>query len=253
MDFCVKSPEPEKVNLNYSYRAFLITSLLFGCFILILYSIKLSGNRVDDDFAYDVELAPEDDLLEEELKDQGEEELIENAEIETHRAFNEAERYISETEHIHRNSEENVDEKLKEIDEAIARTETNGISMESVKTKSSKTENPEKSAEKTSDIPSAEKGANRRTTVSYLLKNRTHLFLPNPVYTCTGSGKIVINIEVNALGEVKKTSWNKSASTTGDQCLIDAALEYASQAKFTSDASRKKQLGTITFNFPGQY
>lgn len=248
MDFCVKSPEPEKVNFNYSYRAFLITSLLFGCFILILYSIKLRGNRVEDDFAYDVELAQEEDFLEEKLE---QEELIENAEIETHRAFNEAERYISETENI-RNSGEDVDEKLKKIDEAIARTETNGISMESVKTKPSKTENSNTSAEKTSDNPSAEKGANRRTTVSYLLQNRTHLFLPNPVYTCTGSGKIVINIEVNTLGEVKKTAWNKRASTVGDQCLIDAALEYASQAKFTSDASRKKQLGTITFNFPGQ-
>ena len=97
-----------------------------------------------------------------------------------------------------------------------------------------------------------DEGSNRRTTISYRLKNRKDIDLPNPVYTCSGPGKIVITIEVNARGDVKKCSFNNNASTTNDQCLIDAALEYAAKAKFTADTSRKNQLGTITFNFPGQ-
>ena len=82
--------------------------------------------------------------------------------------------------------------------------------------------------------------------------NRKDIDLPNPVYTCYGSGKVVINVEVNNLGKVVKNSYNKTASTTSNECLIDAALEYSEQARFTTDASKVRQLGTITFNFPGQ-
>jgi hypothetical protein len=96
------------------------------------------------------------------------------------------------------------------------------------------------------------KGGNRNTTISYQLVNRKDIDLPNPVYTCYGSGKVVINIEVDALGKVVKTAYNKMASTTTNECLIDAALEYSDAARFSTDASKAKQLGTITFNFPGQ-
>jgi len=63
---------------------------------------------------------------------------------------------------------------------------------------------------------------------------------------------VVINVEVNNLGKVVKNSYNKTASSTSNECLIDAALEYSEQARFTTDASKARQLGTITFNFPGQ-
>ena len=96
------------------------------------------------------------------------------------------------------------------------------------------------------------KSGNRNTTISYQLVNRKDIDLPNPVYTCYGSGKVVINVEVNNLGKVVKNSYNKTASTTSNECLIDAALEYSEQARFTTDASKVRQLGTITFNFPGQ-
>lgn len=236
------------MNFNYSYRAFLLTSLIFGCFFLILYSIKLRGHQaVEDDFAYDVELIPEELL---DVEDEPEESEMELAEIETNRAYNEAEKYISQTETFNRKNSEDIEEKLREIDEAISRAGNGDNSFKNTVNASSVNNqlNPE-----ISKTESSNKGVNRRTTVSYMLKDRNHLHLPNPVYTCEGSGKIVINIEVNALGDVKKTSFNRNASTTNNQCLIDAAQEYAAQARFTSDASRQKQLGTITFNFPGQH
>ena len=90
----------------------------------------------------------------------------------------------------------------------------------------------------------------RRSTVSYQLKDRDAIQIPNPVYTCDASGKVVINIEVNGLGSIVKVYFNKSASSTSNGCLVDQALEYAEQAIFNK-SDRASQLGSITFEFQG--
>lgn len=229
------------MNFNYSYRAFLLTSLIFGCFILILYSIKLKKINLEQDVvSYDVELLPEELLVEE----TPEQEAFDKTKIETNRAYNEAEKHLTESVQSRQNTNDDFEDKLREMDEAIARS----IEQNSKREPTERT--PLEKITTTSE--KSTRSVNRHTTVSYMLKDRTDLFLPNPVYTCEASGKIVIAIEVDALGDVRKTTWNKVASTTTNQCLIDAALRYASQAKFTTDSLRKKQLGTITFNFPGQ-
>jgi len=222
--------------------------MLLGGLVLILYSIKLKSTPPQtDEVTYDIELAEEDPLPEEEQL----EEILQQTEIETHRAYNEAEKFLSASRKA--TTSEDLDQKLAEIDEAISKVEQ--TKMDVTPAKSKKTDEKPQSKD---DIDSKnlsdqeQEGFNRRTTISYRLKNRKDIALPNPVYTCPGSGKIVITIEVNALGIVKKCSFNKNASTTNNQCLIDAALEYAAQARFTTDASRENQLGTITFNFPGQ-
>lgn len=93
----------------------------------------------------------------------------------------------------------------------------------------------------------------RNSTVSYRLVDRSALDLPNPVYICDGSGKVVINILVSETGRVLKVNYNEASSTTTNECLIDSALEYAQEAIFSTSSSKPKQLGTITYNFPGQY
>lgn len=100
------------------------------------------------------------------------------------------------------------------------------------------------------ETPRINTTTSRRSTVSYVLKNRNAVRIPNPVYTCSATGKVVINIEVNNAGIVTKTSFNKRASTTSDGCLVDQALQYANRALF-NDASKKNQLGSITFEFQG--
>lgn len=90
----------------------------------------------------------------------------------------------------------------------------------------------------------------RYSTVSYNLVDRDAVRIPNPVYTCDATGKVVINIEVNGGGGVIKTTYNKSASTTSNGCLVDQATEYAKKAYFNK-SSREKQLGSITFEFQG--
>ena len=239
------------MNFNYSYRAFLITSLLTGSLVLFLFSVKLSKEQEENtEETYDVVMAPEE-LLPEDLAIA--ELTPEKVKIETNRAYNEAEKFISSVENEDEEITQTTEGKLQEMNDALENSQTDDgigatISPRTEKEKKKKLSNSNSGK----DAEAVVKGGNRNTTISYQLVNRKDIDLPNPVYTCYGSGKVVINVEVNNLGKVVKNSYNKTASSTSNECLIDAALEYSEQARFTTDASKARQLGTITFNFPGQ-
>ncbi|CAM3318115.1 energy transducer TonB [Aequorivita lipolytica] len=239
------------MNLNYSYRAFLITSLLTGCLVLLLFSVKLSKEQEEsNEETYDVVMATEE-LLPEDLAIA--ELTPEKVKIETNRAYNEAENFISSVENDDQEITETTEGKLQEMNDAMEDSKNdNGtgtsVITKPVKEKKKKFSNSESGKENDAVV----KSGNRNTTISYQLINRKDIELPNPVYTCYGFGKVVINIEVSNLGKIVKSSYNKTASSTSNECLIDAALDYAEQARFNTDASKGKQLGTITFNFPGQ-
>lgn len=239
------------MNFNYSYRAFLITSLLTGSLVLFLFSVKLSKEQEENtEETYDVVMAPEE-LLPEDLAIA--ELTPEKVKIETNRAYNEAEKFISSVENEDEEITETTEGKLQEMNEALENSKSDNGNGATVTTKSEKEKKKKLSnSNSAKDAEAVVKGGNRNTTISYQLVNRKDIDLPNPVYTCYGSGKVVINVEVNNLGKVVKNSYNKTASTTSNECLIDAALEYSEQARFTTDASKVRQLGTITFNFPGQ-
>ncbi len=240
------------MNFNYSYRSFLITSLLSGILILSLISIKLSGQENDAlEETYNLVLT-EEELLEEpedlaSLSD-------EKVKIETNRAYNEAEKFISSVENENQEITETTEGKLQEMNDALENSQNSEFGLNNLVDKKHVKENKSDFSNSKSDSKelAVVSGANRRTTISYQLKDRKDLLLPNPVYTCYASGKVVINIEVNDLGKVIKTTYNRNASTTSNQCLIDSASEYSAQARFSTESSKTKQLGTITFNFPGQ-
>lgn len=90
----------------------------------------------------------------------------------------------------------------------------------------------------------------RESTVSYNLLDRQAIYIPNPVYTCDAQGKIVLNITVNGKGAVTQMTYNSSASSSSNGCLIDQARAYAKDAIFNK-ALKASQLGSITFNFQG--
>ncbi len=92
---------------------------------------------------------------------------------------------------------------------------------------------------------------NKNSSISYSLVDRTHTFLPTPVYLCEYGGKVVINITVNNEGNVTDAYVNNSSASTNG-CLIDSALEYAKAAKFNSDTTKASQIGSITFYFKGK-
>lgn len=239
------------MDFNYSYRAFLITCLLTGCLVLLLYSVKLSNEIEDNTQAYDVEVV-EPELLPEIDKD---EELLsmDNVKIETNKAYNSAEKYISKLENENNDVTENTEGKLQEMNQAIESSESKSSNQTGLlaTNKTAKKTPTSNGSEKNTTTTVAQSG-NRNTTISYQLVDRKAIALPNPVYTCTTSGKVVINIEVNGDGNVTKTDYNQTASTTSNGCLIDAATEYSKIASFSKSLTKNKQLGSITFNFPGQ-
>ena len=58
----------------------------------------------------------------------------------------------------------------------------------------------------------------------------------------------MINITVDGQGYVTEASYNKSASSTTNGCLIDNAIHYARKARFDR-SNKNKQVGTITYLF----
>ena len=228
------------MNFNYSYKALIISALLVGNLVLLLYGIKLGKEKVPVVEEYEIEISAEIlDILEEELTKAS----LEKMEVTTHTAFNEDEKFFSELENERSTPSESLDDKLLAMEEAIEKSkEKPVIEEETVSEKPNKEvkEEPLKTIE------------DRNSTNSFRLVGRKAIVFPNPIYTCEGFGKVVLNIEVNAKGKVVKASFNKKTSTTFNQCLIESAIEYAKRARFTSDLITPKQLGTITYIFPGQ-
>jgi len=234
------------VNFNYSYRAFLISCLLVGNLVLLLVSVKLSDVKPKQE-AYTAVEYTEEYPEEEELID-----VSEHVVIKTNTAYNEAEKFISEIENDRNAALENSEENIEQVEDKESTTFNEAIALNDAQERLNSVKeklNNSKSQKKARTL----EGVNRKTTISYNLKDRKALVLRNPVYTCDSSGKIVINIEVSDQGKVVKASYNKAASTTSNGCLIDSALQYANQSKFTTKAGRDRQPGTITYVFPGQY
>lgn len=233
------------MNFNYSYRAFLISCLLVGNLVLLLVSVQLSGPAEE-------EIITAVEYLEDFPEDETRIDVSENVKIETNTAYNEAERFISEIEDS-RNEAENNSEENQTQEPAAEVDLSDAMALNDAQQRLNEVKEKLSQNSKANDPPAKSEGVNRKTTISYSLKDRRAMRLRNPVYTCDSSGKIVINIEVSDQGKVLKASFNKSASTTSNGCLIDSAIHYAQKARFTTAADKPKQSGTITYIFPGQY
>src|SRR5690554_416354 len=133
--------------------------MLLGGLVLILYSIKLKGGEPqNDEITYDVELAEEEDFLEEEQF----EEILQQTQIETHKTYNEAEKFLSASRKA--TVSEDLREKLAEIDEAISKVEQTKIGVAPPQPKKSDNKPQDKANSK--DISHQEdEGSNRRTKI----------------------------------------------------------------------------------------
>lgn len=232
------------MNLNYSYKAFIITILILGNLYLLFYFVKLPSNQTIIEDEYEIEYAQEEITPEENLA------LAPNkkAKIETHQIYNEAEEFIKDLEADRKEDSEFLDDKLSEINDAI----TNSKSINVDFSPEEKKEDDKKELDSNQLETTLTTTNNSRSTNSYRLLNRKVITFPNPVYTCESFGKVVLHIEVNANGLVEAISVNKNSSTTTNLCLIESAMEYAKKARFTKDANKPSQMGSITYVFPGQ-
>lgn len=253
------------------HKALLITSLITGILVLGLFSFSLTHKaELAHESYYELqpEKTPEEKLLEELA-------LNESASQSTNKAFNEANDFKevmknfkslntndfdkttkqTETEDIEvpeevtdvKNTASTQDNSINE-DELSSYSKINKvIAMRSAEKRKSAASNGDNSSKKTG----VNSSVNRNSSVSYSLKDRKDQHLPPPVYLCEENGKVVINISVNANGQVTDTSVNRSASNSSNDCLVDSALEYAKDARFSS-ASIANQIGTITYIFVGK-
>tara|TARA_R110000850_G_scaffold190308_2_gene316168 strand:+ start:7894 stop:8667 length:774 start_codon:yes stop_codon:yes gene_type:complete len=254
------------MQFSEKYKALVITVLTVSIFTagLLSYTFSTKSSLPNSTkYTLDFEETEELEKFFEELK-----EPDESSDLETHRAFNEAEKAAeseltttsqNESGRINEPSnEKSIDdqilEELAEERDLLAALDENA-SVTAANTPKAPTPKPEKEkvsrGDNTSNDIAFENTSNRNSSMYYNLSGRNVIDFPNPIYTCEKSGKIVVNIVVDGFGNVIETSLNEASSTSLDGCLVDNALQYAAGASF-STSDNQSQLGTITYIFPGQ-
>lgn len=238
------------MRLTDQHKALLITFFLSGTVILSVFNLSLNkqSERMAESY---YEMEPEKELTEEEIKVLEALEQLNASKAETNKAFNETK------------DNSRFSEAYKPIAPPEDYVPKNSSLSESSDKYSKAYEDPEDSKLNTEDLSSFSKvndllkkqqdeGDNTKSTISFSLKDRTKVHIPIPIYLCEVDGKIVVNITVNASGNVIDSYVNTS-STSSNECLIEHALEYAKASQFSPDASKKSQIGSITFYFIGKH
>lgn len=239
------------MNLSNQHKALLLTVLLSGTVVLSVFnfSLKKNNKNIAESF-YEIE--PEKELTEEELKVLEALESARSTKAETNKAYNETKNNTHFAQAYKTIAPpEDYTPQARDIDNENA---IQGFKSKYHDEHQAKIKNEDVSSfNKVNDVlkKQLEGGDNTKSTVSYSLRDRDAIYLPIPVYLCENSGKIVVNITVNSQGDVIDTYTNTS-STSSNACLIEHALQYAKEARFVSDFSKKSQIGSITFNFIGK-
>ena len=247
------------MSVSNTYKALIITALISTAVILLMFTIhiKKKSELVAETF-YEMDAEAVEEEEKEELEDilKSLDNLLSTPA--TNQAFNETKNY---------ENDKAIDEAFEEQMEAIK----NRTSIEELKaanqdnndvlTASNSGHDKDKSSKfgNINDIvtkrlesqKNTDNSANKNSSVSYSLVDRTHTYLPTPIYLCEQGGKIIVNITVDHKGNVANAYINASSSSENG-CLIDHAIEYAKESKFTSNPKKASQLGTITFLFRGK-
>ena len=252
------------MNFVEKYKALLITSLITGTIVLGMFSfhIKKKSEFIAESY-YEIEPQTIEEL--EKLERLKALEDKENASSKTNEAFNEDEEFKEMMRNFKSMNSQPEDDVSETQD---APTEDASSHAEDIMTANNSSygnsknyalkDTERKTFNKANDILAMHSSkeheknnkGNANSSVSFSLSKRDKVNLPPPVYLCEVSGKIVVNITVNAQGQVTDTYINSSSSSK-NQCLIDTALEYAKNAIFSS-ANRKSQIGSITYYFQGK-
>ncbi len=217
--------------------------------VLFLYSIHLGQGQEEDEYVVEMVLEQDDieQLLEE--KEKLMDEMAQADPIKSHMAFNETAKPsfgnpqpLKTLEELMAERESNSDSEdpndLLSESEYVGKIKELAKKREEVKQKLGELE-----AQKDEFTNNLSK---RRTSVSYSLVDRSNFKLPPPIYTCIEGGQVVVNIEVDTMGNVVAADFNEKSSSTSNGCLVDNAISYALKAKF-STASKNLQKGTITY------
>jgi len=224
------------------HKALIITSMLMGIFVLSLYNINMIHKKKEQS---EIMMEIPEELMEELTKEEEPEPAPEDnreliASKRTHNAFNED---FEDSEDF----EERI-KSLTETTEAVEQTSDNEQLTEGQEAINEDVISEEVPEDKKDQKPITEEVNNRNSSVTFTLKGREKKDIPNPIYTCNGSGKVVVKIEVNQNGYVIDAKIDKKRSSTRNECLFDNALDYAQDALFSS-SDLKEQKGFITYYF----
>lgn len=195
------------------------------------------------------EMEPEEELTEEEIKILEALDKLNASKAETNKAFNETSnnKHFAEAFKPIAPPEDYVPKSNSENTEAYSK-------VYDVSNDSKVNKDELSSFSKVNDLlkKQQEDGANTKSTISFSLIDRKKRYIPIPIYLCEVDGKIIVNITVNGKGNVID-SYINSSSTSSNECLIEHALEYAKDSRFSEDTTKKTQLGSITFYFLGKH
>lgn len=242
------------MHLNRKQLSFLITIFSMGIIVLGLYNIHLGGQQVEDEYV--VELVLDKEILDELIKEEEKklEELQQQDPIKSHMAFNETAKPSLGNPEPLKTLDEILEEKAANASDEISDYDSEDSDYAAKVKELAKQREEKKQLLGEREAQKEERTNNlaaRRTSVSYSLIGRNNYKLPPPIYTCIEGGKVVINIEVDAVGNVIDASFNAKSSGTSNGCLVDNAITYALKAKFNT-SSKALQKGTITYLFQGK-
>ncbi len=223
------------------HKALIITSMLMGVFLLSLYNINMINKKKEQSeilMEIPEEILTEQDEPEEDFAEQEERKLI--ASKRTHDAYNED-----------FEDHDDIEQRIKSLTEASEAPEASSDPNEIVEGEAPSNEQIQEEVPvepKKEEKPISKEVNSRHSSVTFTLKGREKKDIPNPIYTCNSSGKVVVKIEVNQNGYVTDAKIDKRKSSTRNECLFDNALDYAQDALFSS-SEIKEQKGYITYYF----
>lgn len=234
------------LTLNRKERALMLTLTVLTFLVFVMFFVGLSQNQKE----IFIEIFTEEKKEEEQFL---QEQNLSRDNL-TSNAYNQTEKIINSDEEF-KTLEQLIEEnRQKELEDFQNNAQGQGDFSKMGENLSEETQKPKKEEQKVKQEPKKEQislknSQNKpKSFIEYSLVGRKYVNdFPNPVYTCDAIGTIVINIEVDKEGNVKHTSFNQASSTSYNKCLIDNALEYAKQAKFSQGS--RIQIGTITYHY----
>ncbi len=230
------------------HKALIITSLLFSILMLGLYNFRLSSNNDEvSEMLVQLDQLKVEQQVEKAPEEPEQQQQTQQRNVQTHRAYNQD----KETREADFNKKLNdIFEKNSAEQEQSENEDTEGSEGDyAVNRKNSEEKKQASEGDDSSEEASQKSAAYDYSSISFSLKGRSAVKIPNPVYTCDTAGKVVVNITVDSNGYVIDTSINSGSSTTTNECLTDRALEYSAGARFSKLAGRNSQPGTITYYF----
>ena len=159
---------------------------------------------------------------------------------------------LKETQYTNDFNQEKADQEVLDELKKLESNEFDNISLDNPELlKEEKTTiNPQLIDENAPENKAAAFGNNIVATANYSLTNRTSLHQKIPSYQCKEEGVVRLLIKVNQKGKVVQYEIDEQKTTTKNECLRNAALDYITYWRFNQDFNDNiKKEGWVEFKY----